>query len=423
MDKRDIHNRVHAMETFEKSLKDDSTVTETNKKLILEYRDVCRSHGLSIDRRLFYCNRLKVISRHIGKDFNKITKKDLQDFVGDLEDNKITKTGNRGKGKPYSAWSKIDMKIALKRFFKWLKGCSWNGKDFPDIVGDWLKTTMKKKDKPAPKPIITYEEYQKLIEATDNYRDKAIISLLYYGGFRVGELLNIKHKDVQINKDNSAWINVNGKTGQRKIEVYEPVPHLALWLHHHPKKKDKDNYVFITIGNKNKHNLVGYRTINYMIEKAGEKAGIDTSKLNPHNFRHTAITNLVKQGVVGQALKMYAGWSDESKMEAVYTHLKSNDVANIIREKKGLPSNNRDKPVTNEPVICPTCMNTNPAETKICEFCNTNIAGNKESEIQRANKLFQEMQERMGIDFDALVEAKISKGVQEALEKQRLQRT
>ncbi|RLG70969.1 MAG: hypothetical protein DRO11_05300 [Methanobacteriota archaeon] len=46
----------------------------------------------------------------LGKDFDKATKEDIERLVKRLERS------------DYSAWTKHDYKVALKRFYRWLNG-------------------------------------------------------------------------------------------------------------------------------------------------------------------------------------------------------------------------------------------------------------------------------------------------------------
>ncbi len=56
------------------------------------------------------------------------------------------------------------------------------------------------KNRKLPEEILTEEDIRKMINAAYNTRDKAIVSVLYESGCRVGEFLCMKIKNVQFDR-------------------------------------------------------------------------------------------------------------------------------------------------------------------------------------------------------------------------------
>ena len=113
-------------------------------------------------------------------------------------------------------------KQAFKKFYK------WNGnEDSVKCINRNDKPNYKKK----PDFIITQGEVDLLISSCDNARDKAIFSLLYDMGVRVGELFSIRIKDVSFN-DYGMKVLVSGKTGVRVVRAIGylncQLPHLGI---------------------------------------------------------------------------------------------------------------------------------------------------------------------------------------------------
>lgn len=79
MDEFDIHNRKRDYERAVAKVK-NSDLPEKNKQLILEFQEECFSNGLSLDRVLFYLNRLYRLAQFLKKDFTKATKPDIKDL-------------------------------------------------------------------------------------------------------------------------------------------------------------------------------------------------------------------------------------------------------------------------------------------------------------------------------------------------------
>ena len=67
-----------------------------------------------------------------------------------------------------------------------------------------------------PEELLTEEEIQKMISSCANLRDRALVSVLYESGCRIGEIGNLRIKDVLFD-EYGAKIDVLGKTGARRV--------------------------------------------------------------------------------------------------------------------------------------------------------------------------------------------------------------
>jgi integrase len=100
---------------------------------------------------------------------------------------------------------------------------------YPEEVA-WLKTNVNerqqsKESRITPDKLLTPDDVKKLIDATTNPRDRAMISVLFEGAFRPGELLNMTISSVSFQKD-YCIINTKGKTGIKRIPLvvsYQPL--------------------------------------------------------------------------------------------------------------------------------------------------------------------------------------------------------
>lgn len=162
----DIHNFSRRLERAELSLEEMSLISRRNADLIRGFAKHCAALGLGNPRITKYLNHLKLIAEKLKKDFDKATKEDIEKLVYEIE------TSN------YSPWTKMDYRVIIKRFYRWLRG---NDEEYPPEV-KWIKTTMKEKDKVLPRDLPTEDEIKRLIDATDNPRDRAFIMTLYETG-------------------------------------------------------------------------------------------------------------------------------------------------------------------------------------------------------------------------------------------------
>ena len=104
----------------------EAPIPSGSRECILEFDAYLTAGGISISRRLKYLEVLRRLAQFFNKSFNQLKKVDVIRFVGDLE------------AKPWKAWTKATWKIAIKRFWKWLKG---KKEKVPKEV-DWLRTRI-----------------------------------------------------------------------------------------------------------------------------------------------------------------------------------------------------------------------------------------------------------------------------------------
>ncbi len=176
-------------------------ISQRNKELIWSFQEHLSLIGVTCSRILKYLGKLPRVAGWLGVDFDTVTKKDVERvFLALNQRNDIALS------------TKVDYAILVKRFYRWLLG---NETEFPEQV-KWLKTTLKFKNKhiPSQADLITEAEVQKLIDVSDHPRNKAIISLLYGTGCRIGEFGSLQIGDIMFDQYGCV-LNVNGKTGPR----------------------------------------------------------------------------------------------------------------------------------------------------------------------------------------------------------------
>ncbi|MBI4895306.1 MAG: tyrosine-type recombinase/integrase [Candidatus Aenigmarchaeota archaeon] len=326
------------------------TTTDYNQKLIEKFLDNCTSRSIGKARVTKYRYGLGVISKLLGKEFDKATREDIEKLIATIERSH------------YSEWSKHDFKVHVKCFWKWLSG----GEEYPSGV-KWIKTTMKRSQRKLPEDILNEQEIKTLVEHATTIRDKAIISVLYESGCRIAEFLGLKIKNVEFDTY-GAVIGVHGKTGSRRIRLINSVPYLASWINQHPERNNPNSSIWISIGTTNHGNLVTQDSIRKTIEVIAKRANVK-KRINPHSFRHARATRLAKD-LTEQQLKIIMGWSQASEMASVYVHLSGKDVDDAVLRMNGVKQIDQEKlenPL--KPKICSRCDNSNPSTAKLCNRC------------------------------------------------------
>jgi site-specific recombinase XerD len=139
-------------------------------------------------------------------------------------------------------------------------------------------------------PVLDENQVGKLIQSTDNIRDKAIIALFVESGLRLSELANIKLTDIN-------WIGHCIKTlGKGRKVAFAPfgdmsAEYLKQWIDEY---QPKDN-----LWNLNVHGITT------MLRRFEKKTGITC---NAHTFRRTFAVLLRKAGLDTMIIKELGRW-------------------------------------------------------------------------------------------------------------------
>ncbi|MFH1474088.1 MAG: tyrosine-type recombinase/integrase, partial [Candidatus Aenigmatarchaeota archaeon] len=167
-----------------------------------------------------YLSTIRFFIVETGKRFEDITKEDIQNYFEHTDSN--------------SEYTKQRVRNALKQFFKWLYNTPKD--EYPDVV-DWI-TVGKFRKYLSPDDLLTEDEVLRILNACDNPRDRALISLLFDSAMRVTEVSNLDLKDLKVNDNHAIVFIRQAKTssGTREVPIVNAVPALKNWLSHHPYK-------------------------------------------------------------------------------------------------------------------------------------------------------------------------------------------
>ncbi len=164
--------------------------------------------------------------------------------------------------------------------------------------------------------VLSKEEIMLMINLTTNYKHKCIISLLYSGGLRKSELLNLKVEDIdskrmviniKLAKGNKDRITLLSETILNYLRTY-----YSIWQ---PK-----TYLFESPNG----GAYSRTSIDSIVKKAARKARIE-KKITPHTLRHSFATHLLENGTNLRHIQSLLGHSS-SKTTEIYTHVATNHL-------------------------------------------------------------------------------------------------
>lgn len=206
-------------------------------------------NNYSLDRRYKYMIRLPKYAEQTDAPFDEASRKDVEDMVMWVQ--KKNNICNR---------TKSDYKVLLKRFYKWI-----GGGEYPDEA-EWIKPIHNTSKKKLPDKLLNEEDIKKLIKNANNPRDKAIISLLWETGARIGELIDLKVDSFEDNL-HGLKVVIDGKTGARRLPIIESVPYIRSWLNSHPRSENTGAPIWVNIGTRNHGKKYSYRALNKMLNE------------------------------------------------------------------------------------------------------------------------------------------------------------
>ena len=252
-------------------------------------------------------------------EIRKITLEDIHAFLAYLATNLHSKAATRAR-----------KASTIRIFFKYL-----SQKEKLIDINPAQNLETPKKDKRMPK-YLSLDESKKLLEITANEednrnakRDYAIITIFLNCGIRLSELVNINMKDIVASENK---LNVIGKGNKERTIYLNKACMNALddyIKNARPKegiRYDSKDALFLS----ERKERISNRSVQHVVKKELQKAGLDTNKYSVHKLRHTAATLMYQYGDVDiRALQELLGHESISTTE-IYTHVENKQVRNAV---------------------------------------------------------------------------------------------
>ena len=335
-----------------------STLTSHNKELIRAYCEACTIRHVCgrvwLGRALIM---LTALGRKLGNDFDGATRGDFERVVAGLH----------ARRPPYRPETIITFQRVLRRFMCYVLAPDAfpHVRPVPPEIA-WLGTALKDTERSLIKrsDLLTPEEVAGLLSAARSPRDRALITVLWESGARIGEIGNLRVREV-VAAPIGYTLDIAGKTGSRMPLVVSSAPYLRQWLHAHPLGVDP----IAPLWTLKDGALMPYWTIAKMIKTVFQRAGI-TKRAHPHLFRHSRVTYVLANGIMNeQQAKVYFGWTrDSAILGRRYAHLIDGDANQAVLAEHGL-SRVPSLSVQLRPKLCTRCGILNLPHARRCSEC------------------------------------------------------
>lgn len=179
--------------------------------------------------------------------------------------------------------------------------------------------------------VLTVDEIDKLLDISlktkFDYRNKAMLELMYSTGLRVTEVCNLTTRDINFN---NAYVKCFGKgSKERIIPLNDYVIHyLKEYLDFRPLFKGKENNDYLFLNNHGfKLTRQGFEKNLYKILR---EKGID-KKVTPHMLRHSFATHMINNGADLRSVQILLGHSDITTT-TIYTHVSNEKIKKDYNE-------------------------------------------------------------------------------------------
>ena len=275
-------------------------------KEIDEYIDYCRiEKKLSSNTILAYTNDLNKYKEYFNRSINDITREDISKFIGHLKKEGLNeKTINHIIGSIKGLHSYFSM--------------HYN-------IGNVTESVVRLKvSKTLPK-VLDVEEVNSLLDIQCNtiydYRNKAMLELMYSSGLRISELLSLTLTDVDLTNN---LVKVFGKGSKERIIPIGDYATSALekYISEYRNlliKRGKLTDILFLNNHGSKMSRSGFFKI---IQRIAHDKGIN-KEISPHTLRHSFATHMLYYGADLRSIQELLGHENMSTT-SIYTHVQSN---------------------------------------------------------------------------------------------------
>ncbi len=199
-----------------------------------------------------------------------------------------------------------------------------------------IKFPYPKGETEHKRQILTQEEIGELYRFTVNYQEKAILSLAYGCGLRVGELVGCNMADIKFRE--RVLVVPKGKGNKRRVVPLSSgvINDLSDYFFKERNKltkgrdykKNEPAFMLHSRGGRMQKGTYNKR-LKALIIRTGNEA-IEQKQITIHNLRHSIATHLLEQGVPVERVREFLGHS-QLETTQVYTHINRKHLKNLKR--------------------------------------------------------------------------------------------
>ncbi len=210
--------------------------------------------------------------------------------------------------KKYSISSHRQCISALKHYFELTEQ--------EEIDTSKLKRPDKSKYLPG---VLSKEEVIDLLRATRNLKHRCILALIYSSGLRIGELIDLKLDDIDVDRRQILIRQAKGRKDRYVMLAESFLPLFYNYLQSYTTK------IYFAEGLS--HGQYTASAVRSFLKESCRRARI-RKRVTPHTLRHSYATHMLENGIDLRYIQALLGHS-RPETTMIYTHVTQQDLAKI----------------------------------------------------------------------------------------------
>ena len=287
------------------------TIEQYNMDLTLFFKYLKRERGLVGDDVPFSDINVSDVDIELLRS---VTVTDLYAFIVFCKDERLNDTSTRAR--------KIS---SLRSFFKYLNEKVHLIESNP---ANGLNSPKLRKSLPVH---LTLDQSLELLQAVDGpnkERDYCILTLFLNCGMRLSELCSINYTDIK--PDGS--LKILGKGNKERMVFLNDACKAAIdnYMKVRPADQVKREDRYALFLSSTRHSRISPKTVQFIVKKYIDKAGLEGQHFSAHKLRHTAATLMYQMGGVDvRVLKDVLGHENLGTTQ-IYTHVSDAQIENAF---------------------------------------------------------------------------------------------
>ena len=182
---------------------------------------------------------------------------------------------------------------------------------------------------------LTIEEVKQLFQASEeDFRDNAVLKVLYYGQLRRSELENLDVEDIDFERQK---IRINKGKGNQYDEINihpDALKSISNYLKIRELPAIDHEYALFLSSERNR---IGRTDIHNTVKKYAYKAGIK-KRVYPHLFRISSITHMAEKGLNLEEIRMQSRHKRYDTLQS-YVQMSNNHIKKVYMKSMNLYNN------------------------------------------------------------------------------------
>lgn len=308
-----------------------------------------------------YLKRIRLTAKRANTPLTEMTHEDLQDLFFQFTHGTHPDVKDAGLGDN----TMRNYRKALRIFFVHLD------REWADdiTVGAPVKTRISEDE------ILDPDDLEALLTASTRPRDTALVEFMADTAARLSMVGSLRLADLSLDGDRAYYTpnpNASGLKGapQHAYPIIDSKASLRSYIRHsHPQPDNPEAAVF--------HKVQGFtpgeddgaitpQHLSRILKDLADDAGID-KPVNPHSFRHAAISRMYREGYTKQQIQHRVAWTLDTDMWERYVHLTAEDMNEQIFAEAGVVEESDAQSTSRE--RCGNCREVVPPYQQYCGNC------------------------------------------------------